>query len=146
MYLLTHRYRLLGALMRFSMGLDISQEELDCAKPADNICSKHLSVINDIWSYEKEVLTSQTAHEEGGILCTSVAVFARDTGLPVQAAKSLLYALCREWEVIFQETEQEILAERDTPALRAYLEGLKLQMTGNELWSKTTLRYLMPSE
>ena len=137
---------LLGALMRFSMGLIVSDSELAAARPADVICSKHLSVINDIWSYDKEFIASQTAHDEGGILCTCVTIMARDTDLSIPATKRLLYVMCREWERAYDEEVKSILRLSDTPALRAYLDGLELQMSGNELWSRTTLRYLQPSE
>lgn len=128
--------------MRFSMGLHVSSAELSAASPADMTCSKHLSVINDIWSYEKELKASKTAHEEGGVLCTSVAILARDAALSIPAAKRVLYSMCREWELQYKDNERAVLEVCDTPALRTYLLGLELQMTGNELWSRTTERYL----
>jgi len=138
--------RLLAALMRFSMGLRIPPADLALARLVDMNCSKHLSVINDIWSFEKELLASKTAHEEGGVLCTSVATFAREAELSVAAAKRVLYWLCREWEARHAELVRDVLAKRDTPELRAYLKGLEYQMSGNEFWSRTTLRYLAPTE
>jgi len=137
---------LLGALMRFSMGLQLSEDELTAARPADMICSKHLSVINDIWSYDKEYIASKTLHDEGGILCTCVTIVSRDVELSIPATKRVLYGMCREWELAYNEEVKNILQSTDTPALRAYLNGLVLQMTGNELWSRTTMRYLAPLE
>ncbi|KAF1829175.1 Aristolochene synthase in complex with 12,13 Difluorofarnesyl diphosphate [Decorospora gaudefroyi] len=132
---------LLAALMRFCMGLRMSTEELAIARPVDMNCSKHLSIINDIWSFEKELLASKTAHKEGGALCTGVAIFAEGAEVSTSAAKRVLYALCREWEERHKELEAEALAQRNTPELRAYLKGLEHQMSGNEMWSRTTLRY-----
>lgn len=129
--------------MRFSMRLRVSPSELAAARPAALTCSKHLSVINDIWSYEKEVKASETAHEEGGVLCTSVAILAADTGLPALAAKKVLYSMCREWEEQYISQRDAILVGCDTPALRQYLLGLEYQMSGNEMWSRTTERYLV---
>ncbi|KAI0163976.1 Aristolochene synthase in complex with 12,13 Difluorofarnesyl diphosphate [Xylariaceae sp. FL1272] len=137
---------LLGALMRFSMGLRVTEKDLAAARPADEICSKHLSVINDIWSYDKEYVASETLHDEGGALCTCVTIVARDAELSIPATKRLLYSLCREWELAYKEEVNRILTHRDTAELRAYLDGLVLQMAGNELWSRTTLRYLEPTE
>lgn len=65
---------LLGALMRFSMALRVPPSDLDLVRPVERNCSNQISVINDIWSYEKEVLAAETLHEEGGTLCTAVAV------------------------------------------------------------------------
>ncbi|KAK4656422.1 hypothetical protein QC762_310860 [Podospora pseudocomata] len=45
-------------------GLVYPLPDLDLARPVDMHCSKQLSIINDVWSFEKELLTSQTAHEE----------------------------------------------------------------------------------
>ncbi|KAI8623281.1 Aristolochene synthase in complex with 12,13 Difluorofarnesyl diphosphate [Xylariaceae sp. FL1651] len=137
---------LLGALMRFSMRLEVLPEELAIARPADMTCSKHLSVVNDIWSYEKEYIASQTAHDEGGILCTCVTIVSRDTDLRIPAAKRVLYSMCREWELAYKQEVEEIIGICDTPGMRAYLDGLELQMSGNELWSRTTLRYLAAME
>lgn len=112
-------------------------------RPVDMNCSKHLSVINDIWSYEKEVLASKTAHEEGGALCTGVAIFAAETEVSIVAAKRVLYSICREWEAHHDELVAEALTKRDSPELRAYVKGLEYQMSGNEMWSRSTLRYLI---
>lgn len=132
--------------MRFSMRLHVRPEDLAVVRAVDMNCSKHLSVINDIWSYEKEVLASETAHEEGGVLCTGVAIFAAETEVSIVAAKRVLYLLCREWEAHHDELVAEALAKRDNPDLRAYVKGLEYQMSGNEMWSRTTLRYLAPRE
>lgn len=128
------------------MGLRLTAEEIAIARPVGMNCSKHLSIVNDIWSYEKELLASQQAHEEGGVLCTGVAIFANGAEASATAAKRVLYVFCREWEVRHKELEAEVLAKRDSPQLRAYLKGLEYQMSGNEIWSRTTLRYSAPTE
>lgn len=137
---------LLGALMRFSMALSVPPSDLKLVRPVEQNCSKHLSVVNDIWSYEKEVLAAETLHEEGGTLCTAVAVLARDAEIGTDAAKRVLYHLCREWEHEHQALVAKVLEQRDTPVLRAYMQGLEFLMSGNELWSRTTLRYLAPGD
>ncbi|KAL4916492.1 Aristolochene synthase [Aspergillus aurantiobrunneus] len=137
---------LLSALMRFSMGLQVSPLELELVDEIDANCSKHLSVVNDIYSYEKEEQASRTAHAEGGVLCTSVRIIADEAAIPIPAAKRVLFAMCREWEQQHQVLVQELAASgRQTASLEAYVQGLELQMSGNELWSRTTLRYNSPS-
>ncbi|KAF2753075.1 Aristolochene synthase in complex with 12,13 Difluorofarnesyl diphosphate [Pseudovirgaria hyperparasitica] len=137
---------LLGALMRFSMKLQVTKEDLNNARPADDLCSKHLSIMNDIWSFEKEVLASKTAHEEGGILCNSVQILAEEADISTNAAKRILLRLCREWELRFISVVTQIGGDpkKGNPELRAYMKGLEYQMSGNEQWSKTTHRYLKP--
>jgi len=126
------------------MGLSVPSVDLEILRPIDQNCSKHLSVINDIWSYEKEALAAQVLHEEGGVLCTAVAIVSKEAEISTDAAKRVLYALCREWELRHRVLVTDLLAQRDTKVLRAYVQGLEFQMSGNELWSRTTMRYLQP--
>jgi aristolochene synthase len=130
--------------MRFSMALEVSPEDLDRMRPADRICSKHLSIVNDIWSFEKEALVAKHGHKEGAVLCNAVDILATEAEIPTDSAKNVLYHLCREWEQIYETQTRELLAQKDTPAIQAYLKGLEYQMSGNERWSTTTLRYLAP--
>ncbi|KAI1505071.1 Aristolochene synthase in complex with 12,13-Difluorofarnesyl diphosphate [Biscogniauxia marginata] len=137
---------ILMSLMRFSMNLRISPEDLTILDAAERNCSKHLSVLNDIFSYEKEVFASKTLHAEGGSLCSGVSTLSEAANIPTDAAKHVLYVLCREFERTHEKLSQEILDEvEDTEAVRAYLKGLEFQMSGNEAWTKNTMRYLDPS-
>lgn len=137
---------LLSALMRFSMNLRLTPEELQIVRPIDENCSKHLSIINDIYSFEKELVQSQVGHEEGSVLCTGVKVLADEAGLTIEASKRLLLAMAREWELTHFKLAEEIGRDERVPADRKdavarYITGLELQMSGNELWSTSTLRY-----
>ncbi|KAI2631796.1 Aristolochene synthase in complex with 12,13-Difluorofarnesyl diphosphate [Xylaria nigripes] len=136
---------LLASLMRFSMALRIPADQLSVARPVDKNCSKHLSVINDIWSFEKEVLAAETAHAEGGFLCSAVSTMSGTAEISTDASKRILYGLCREWELIHDALVKEVLNVIDNSSIRAYLKGLELQMSGNEVWSKSTMRYLDPT-
>ncbi|KAI0483450.1 Aristolochene synthase [Xylaria cf. heliscus] len=132
---------LLSSLMRFSMGLHITAEEIQLARPVEMNCSKNISVINDIFSYEKEVLAAAEGHEEGGFLCSSVPIVASESGVDIEESKSILLAMCREWEVHHNALVKEIQLKSQSRALAMYLKGLEYQMSGNELWSRTTKRY-----
>ena len=113
------------------------------ARPVERNCSKHISVLNDIYSYDKEVIVAKTGHEEGGVLCSSVQILAREADIDVVAAKRVLWSMCREWERCHQKLVAKIEEEEQqvSPALGAYLKGLEYQMSGNEKWSESTLRY-----
>ncbi|KAL8648737.1 MAG: hypothetical protein Q9226_005875 [Calogaya cf. arnoldii] len=134
---------LLSALMRFAMGFHLTPSETESMSPLEHNCSKHLSVVNDIYSWDKEIKASKTGHLEGAALCSAVKVVAEETNLGFDAAKRVLWSMTREWE----STHAELAAEQLTsPAgashnVRRYIQGLEYQMSGNELWSKTTLRY-----
>ena len=111
--------------------------------PLERNCSKQISVVNDIYSWEKELKASKTGHREGAALCSAVKVVAEETNLSFDAAKRVLWSMTREWE----RTHDELAAEQLTaPAglsqnAHDYIKGLEYQMSGNELWSNTTLRY-----
>jgi aristolochene synthase len=133
---------LLSALMRFSMRLQLSQSELAQMRPMEQNCSKHISIVNDIFSWEKELKAAQHLHEEGAVLCSAVKVLAGETGLDVAAAKRVLWSMVREWEMVHDYLYAELLGlGKCNTAVKQYIKGLEYQMSGNEIWSRTTLRY-----
>ena len=129
------------------MELKPSASELAALRPLEENCSKHLSIVNDIYSYEKEVLAAQTGHREGAFLCSAVKVLASETGLGIAATKRVLWSMVREWELVHESTcESLVAAGINSPSARYYMLGLQYQMSGNEQWSKTTPRYLVAIE
>ncbi|KAI2616494.1 aristolochene synthase [Hypoxylon sp. NC1633] len=135
---------LLSALMRFVMELRLTPSELQMMEPVERNCSKHISVVNDIYSWEKELLQSQKNAEEGSLLCSAVKVLAESTSLDVQASCACLWTMVREWEKRHELlcSEAYLPSSSCSEAVLLYLKGLEYQMSGNELWSRTTPRYL----
>ncbi|KAL8699839.1 MAG: hypothetical protein Q9201_005771 [Fulgogasparrea decipioides] len=133
--------RLLSALMRFSLDLHLSPSELRWMDRLERYCARHISAVNDIMSWEKELKASQSIHHEGSVLCTAVKVVMDETGVDVAAAKKMLWVVTREWEGVFEDLVKERLEAGCGQAVRYYMQGLEHQMSGNELWSSTTLRY-----
>lgn len=111
--------------------------------PLERNCSKQISVVNDIWSWEKELKASQTGHHEGAALCTAVKILADDANLNTDAAKRVLTAMVKEWEVVHDVLTAAQLARPGgcRTEVKKYMKGLEYQMSGNLLWSRTTLRY-----
>ncbi|KAI0390656.1 Aristolochene synthase from penicillium Roqueforti [Xylariaceae sp. FL0594] len=132
---------LLSALMRFSMGLQLSTLELALVKPLEQNCSKHISVVNDIYSYSKEVHAVAVGHEEGSFLCNAVQVFSSSASLDIDASQRVLWHIVREWEKVHDSLARQLIDPSSGEALRDYVKGLEYQMSGNEIWSRTTLRY-----
>ncbi|RYP28008.1 hypothetical protein DL767_007408 [Monosporascus sp. MG133] len=130
----------LSALVRYSMALRISPEDLALVRPVERNFGKHLAVLNDIYSFEKELLASQNGHE-GGSLCSAVSTLSDTAGISYESSRRILYALCREWELTHERLAQEVLTVKDNETMRAYLKAFELQMSGNEEWSTTTQRY-----
>ncbi|KFX86557.1 hypothetical protein O988_09507, partial [Pseudogymnoascus sp. VKM F-3808] len=134
---------LLCSLMRFAMGLDLeperlAPEELHTVTQVEQNCAKHLAIVNDIYSWEKELAQSKKSIEEGSVLCSSVKVMADNAGLSVDSAKRVLWSMVREWEATHEMLCAKPYVQDVEDAKSLYLQGLKYQMSGNELWSRTT--------
>ena len=124
------------------MGLALSPATLETVAPIEDNCGRHISIVNDILSYEKELLSAQNAHLEGGALCNAVDILAREVRIDISSAKRVLWALVREWEVRHEAMVRERAASDDCGNdLREYLKGLEFHMSGNEAWSRSTKRY-----
>ncbi|KAL9622888.1 MAG: hypothetical protein Q9160_002814 [Pyrenula sp. 1 TL-2023] len=93
-------------------------------------------------AYEKELLSAQNAHLEGGALCNAVEILAKEVRLDTESAKRVLWALVREWEVKHESMVYERSAREDCGSdILNYMKGLEFHMSGNEAWSKATKRY-----
>jgi hypothetical protein len=49
---------MLSGIMCFCAGLSITREELELAEEVEENCMKHITFVNDICSYDKEVMTA----------------------------------------------------------------------------------------
>lgn len=130
------------------MDIHLSEAELEEMRPLEENCSRHLSIVNDIYSWEKEVESSLHGHKEGSAICSAVKVMANSAGLDIEASKRVLWPMVREWELLHEKFVYEATARYDDNCpqrLRDYMTGLQYQMSGNELWSRTTLRYSVKS-
>lgn len=129
--------------MRFSMGPRMTPDKLKDMKALESNCAKQLSVVNDIYSYEKEEESSRTGHKEGSFLCSAVKVLAEETSLSIPATKRVLWIMTRKWETVHDRLVEEKMKAPGgcSEASQAYMKGLQYQMSGNEQWSKTTRRY-----
>ncbi|KAI1208436.1 Aristolochene synthase from penicillium Roqueforti [Annulohypoxylon truncatum] len=134
---------LLAALMRFCMGLYLDNDELDSVREIELNVGRHISIVNDIFSFEKELASSKVTHEEGGVLCSAVSVLAGEINIGTSAAKRILWSMCREWELIHQELVKKRMSSEEacSSSLQKYVKALEYQMSGNELWSRSTGRY-----
>ncbi|KAI8626356.1 Aristolochene synthase in complex with 12,13-Difluorofarnesyl diphosphate [Xylariaceae sp. FL1651] len=135
---------LLASLMRFVLEIRLSIDELAAVKPADVNMGRHILVLNDIWSYEKEAQTARNTQQEGGILCNSVAILSAEADLSAASSKRVLLHMCREWEYRHRHLLDSLLSlhtQDRAVTLTAYFRGLAAQMCGNEHWSKLTSRY-----
>jgi len=129
--------------MRFAMDIHFTPAEHESMSALEHNCSKHISVVNDVYSWGKELKAAQTGHSEGSALCSAVKVVAEKANIRFDQSQRVLWSMVREWEVTHDELAAQRLEAPDgtDPRVRDYIQGLQYQMSGNELWSKTTLRY-----
>jgi aristolochene synthase len=127
--------------MRFVMKLELTPLELEYVIDVDMNCAKHISVVNDIHSWEKELRKSHASYEEGSILCSSVKVLSMECSVDYEASKRILHVMCKEWELVHLALSQQKKEGGARQVVLTYCRGLGYQMSGNEVWSRTTKRY-----
>lgn len=129
------------------MNLTLTEDELKSVIPIEKNAARHLSVLNDIYSWEKELIQSRGGHTEGSAICSSVAVIADECSLSYIAAKNVLWAMCREWEIVHKELVKERLTSEAgcSKNVEMYMQGMEYQISGNEKWSESTPRYILPA-
>ena len=100
-------------------------------------------IVNDIYSFDKELHMWNQAHKEGAKLLNIVNHMSIDAGISYSTAKRILWVLCREWEIDHREMVAKVMAGKRgaDPTVKAYLKGLEYVLSGNEYWSGTTERY-----
>lgn len=131
------------------MSLNISSKTHASLASIERQCANHIILVNDIYSYAKEVRAAQTLtkHAEGRILCSSVAVVSNETGLSVAGTMKVLWMCVRGWEEEYIHQAESRLrlglkkGTREEVDVRKYLKALQWQLSGNEEWSRTTKRY-----
>ena len=101
-------------------------------------------IVNDIYSFDKELHMWNQAHKEGAKLLNIVNLMSIDAGIPYSTATRILLVLGRECEINHQEMVAKVMACKGggaDPTVTTHLEGLEYAISGNEYWSQTTERY-----
>jgi aristolochene synthase len=130
--------------MRFGAKFHLTEGQLVKTQSLESTAFRHVSVINDIYSWEREWKVSQTDQTDGARPFSAVYILSTETGLPFSACKRLLYSYCRELELVFKQAVHEIRHDSSsdlTPEFEKYLQGLEYFMSGIETWSQWTPRY-----
>ena len=118
-------------------------ETLKSLDKIDDSYGKLGIIVNDIYSFEKELYLWNESHKEGAKLLNVVHHMSIDAGVSYSTAKRILWVLCREWELDHQEMVAKVVAGKGgaDATLQKYLKGLEYVLSGNEYWSTTTERY-----
>ncbi|KAF9244405.1 hypothetical protein DTO013E5_5954 [Penicillium roqueforti] len=132
------------ALIRFGAKLDLTPTALENTAALESTAFRHVSVMNDIYSWEREWKVYQENPTDGAQPFSAIYILANETGLPYTACRRLMYSYCRELELVFKQSSVEIrhnTMEGLTHELEMYIKGLEYFMCGIELWSQWTPRY-----
>ena len=133
------------------MDLRVSDADRESIKEIEMLYSSFGMIVNDIYSYEKEVRAYNAKGMEGAEILNAVELQALDTGVSTTSAKRILWVLCRELELEFLDLVQAKKTEMDLVEtegngeknrdMKNYMRGLEGIMSGNEKWSAYTGRY-----
>ena len=132
-----------AACVRYSSRMRVSNETLKSLDQIHESYGKLGIIVNDIYSFEKELRLWNQDHKEGAQLLNIVNYMSMDAGVSYNTAKRILWVLCREWEIDHQEMVAKVVAGKGgaDATLKMYLKGLEYVLGGNEYWSETTERY-----
>ena len=133
-----------AACVRYSSRLRIPSETLKTLEGIHESYGKLGIIVNDVYSFDKELHLWNQDHKEGARLLNVVNHMSMDAGVSYSTAKRILWVLCREWEIDHQEMVAQAVAGKkgaDATLLKKYLKGLEHVLSGNEYWSQTTERY-----
>jgi aristolochene synthase len=130
----------MSGVMCFSMGLHVTAEELALVSDLEMNAMRHVTLVNDIASYEKEVLAAGKGAALGQ-LCSAVPFVMTSFGVREQSAMRIMWETSRELELEHLRLFEAATQQCDTKTLRSYAKGLEYQIAGNERWNLLTPRY-----
>ncbi|KAJ6030972.1 hypothetical protein N7540_001704 [Penicillium herquei] len=126
-------------LIRFGIELHMTPEECELVKELDFNRSRHISLVNDVVSWDKEIRKAQESSQDGSLLCSCVQVAMEEFSIDLTAAKRMLRFLAREFELRHLELTANLLSTH--PHLTLYCRGLEYNMSGDEAWGRVSGRY-----
>jgi hypothetical protein len=126
-------------MLQFSCGISVPESERRPFEAMYRLFMMHLSLTNDLYSYEKERLE---AEKEGVTAVNGVQVLSRFLIVPSQTAKNILRQIILDLErqlhhVYDGHVQAGKLSDRQLRYARSMLEGL----SGNLFGSSTQARY-----
>ncbi|KAJ6113455.1 hypothetical protein N7523_006772 [Penicillium sp. IBT 18751x] len=132
------------ALIRFGAGLHLHTAELSQTAALESCAFRFMGVLNDIYSWDRESKVYQANPTDGSRPFSSVYILSQETGLSYTACKRLMYAYCRELEIVLKQSSEDLKQEHGgtlRPEMEKYTKGLEYLMSGIEQWSQWTPRY-----
>ena len=135
--------RFVAALVRYSCRIHLSEETLKSLDGMVELFDKMGMVVNDIYSFNKELYLWNKDHKEGAKMLNIVIYMSNDAEVSYATAKRILWVLCREWEIDYQDMMTKAMQEKygSNDDVKKYIKALEYVVGGNEFWSAKTERY-----
>ncbi|KAK4203172.1 putative terpene cyclase [Triangularia verruculosa] len=115
-----------------ALSSSITPRDRQLLRPLEKLANYHVSILNDVFSFEREWKAAQS-NSEGGALVNGVAVLAEEANISVTAARGLCVALVRAWEAEFLKLVDEVAPVGGVEGrLRRAVEGIERRMSGAE--------------
>ncbi|KAM0442230.1 hypothetical protein ACHAQK_004556 [Fusarium lateritium] len=132
------------AAIRFGCGVHQTREELAPFDEITDLYVRHSILINDLYSYDKEVHEAKTVN---GSIVNAVHVIEKLLAVPAPLAKTITRTISWDMEKEFYAMSEKFMHD---PALndrqRAYVVALFDALTGNIIHSATLSRYVRHGE
>ncbi|KAJ5339687.1 hypothetical protein N7452_006415 [Penicillium brevicompactum] len=132
------------ALMRFGANIHLTKAQLAQTKTLESTAFRHFSIINDIYSWEREWKLAQATSADGARPFSAVFILAKETNQPFSVCKESLYEYCRDLELGFKQALDGLRHDGSpelTPEMDKYVQSLEYFMSGMETWTQWTPRY-----
>lgn len=129
-------------LMRFGMGIRLSNEEQRIIEPIVKPCYAALGLANDYFSFDIEWQEFQSESDKTA-MTNAVWLFMQWDGLDIQQAKRRVREVTNRYEKEYKQRVAEFVAGegKDNIKLQSYLKAEGHQIPGNVAWSLRCPRY-----
>lgn len=136
-------FSFVDTLMRFGMGILLTEEEIRTVAPIVKPCYAALGLANDYFSFDVEWKEFQERESGEGAMTNAVWLFTQWDNVDIATAKKLVREVTNQYEEEYQRRVEEfILGEgHNATKLHTYLRALAYQIPGNIAWSLRCPRY-----
>jgi hypothetical protein len=125
--------------VEFALDISIKDQDEQALERLSSLCANHFALVNDLYSYPKEVISEK---EHGEPLLNAVKVVQDLMNVSSPLAKSILRGIILDTERQLGKEYESLLNEKSrTTTQLVYAQGLIIALAGNMFFSATSPRY-----
>ena len=126
--------------MTFAMGISIPKDDLDLCHRLASIAYIHLSLTNDLYSWQRECETAKAMGQDH--VFNAISVLMEEHSVSEEEAKVLCKEKIKMATIDFRKIVRNTNERTDVSVeSKRYLEALLYSMSGNVVWSLECPRY-----